>query len=137
MTLSAFFCKFLTSVCVYFACSIPLFGQAVSSAMPDSAISLPTQIRVQGSGWWPTKGDAAREDFAGSKECALCHFARAATYKDAAMSHASISPLESQALHQHADLTFKSGDYSYELRRSDNGTTFAVSDGKSRVFAEL
>src|SRR5215467_5896913 len=124
MTLSVFCRKFLISVCVYLAYGIPLSGQEPSSAAPESPISLPTQIRVQGGGWWPTKGDAAREDFAGSKECALCHFAKATTYKDAAMSHASVSLLESQALRQHADLTFKSGDYSYELRTSDSGSTF-------------
>src|SRR5262249_2287231 len=110
---------------------------AESAGSPDSPISLPTQIRVQGNSWWPTKGDAAREDFAGSKECALCHFAKAETYRDAAMSHASVLPLESQALHEHTDLTFKSAGYSYELRTSDAVSTLAVSDGQSSVSAEL
>ena len=135
--LSFLFRALPTLIFFHLICNTPVSGQAQSPDIPDSTISLPTQIRVHGDGWWPTKGDAAREDFAGSKECTLCHFAKAATYKDAAMSHASVSPLESQALHQHDSLTFKSGEYSYQLRTGDAGSTFAVSDGKSTVSAEL
>src|SRR2546423_1919690 len=91
---------------------------AISSPAQTSSpggISLPTAIRIQSPDWWPTKGDAARDDFAGSQTCALCHFEKSSTYKAAAMSQASVSPVQSDALRQNAHLTHQLGAYSYQL----------------------
>src|SRR4051794_27250777 len=77
---------------------------AASQTASSGGISLPTAIRIQSPDWWPTKGDASRDDFAGSQACALCHFEKSSTYKAAAMSQASVSPAQSDALRQNAHL---------------------------------
>jgi hypothetical protein len=115
--------------------SVPLFGQGPTPNA--SPISLPTPLRVQDSGWWPTKGDAAREDFVGSSECALCHFARTSTYKAAAMSQASVSLLLSDALRQHGHESFRLGAYSYELVTAEGKTTLTVRKGEDSLSADM
>src|ERR1700687_5025504 len=80
----------------------------------SGSISLPTQSRIRGGGWLATKGDASREKFIGTSGCALCHFEKASTYKAAAMSQASISPLQSEGLCKHERLDYQLGPYCYE-----------------------
>jgi hypothetical protein len=38
-----------------------------------SDLSQPTEVRLKASGWWPTKGDHARDEYAGATACAGCH----------------------------------------------------------------
>jgi len=103
----------------------------------SGSISLPTQLRVQGAGWWPTKGDAARDKFVGTSACALCHFEKASTYKKAAMSQASVSPLESEGLRKHGRLEYQLGPYSYELLTGAESSTLKVSKGQESLSADL
>jgi hypothetical protein len=102
-----------------------------------NGISLPTPIRVQGPDWWPTKGDALRDDFAGPSACALCHFAKVSSFKAAAMSQASVSPQQSPVLRDHGQLTFKIGDYSYELVTSAEKSELTVRKGEESLSADL
>jgi Cytochrome c3 len=102
----------------------------------SGSISLTTQMRIEGAGWWPTKGDASRDKFIGTSGCALCHFEKASMYKTTAMSHASISPLQSEGLREHERLEFQLGPYSYELLTSDN-STLKVSKGQESLSADL
>jgi len=100
-------------------------------------ISLPTAIRIQSPDWWPTKGDASRDEFAGSQACALCHFEKSSTYKAAAMSQASVSPAQSDALHKNPHLALQLGDYSYQLSTVDEKSTANVSKGQETLSADL
>ena len=103
----------------------------------SGVISLPTQLRVQGAGWWPTKGDATRDKFAGTSACALCHFEKASTYKTAAMSQASVSPLASDDLRRHDRLEYQLGPYSYELMTGAESSTLKVSKGQESLSENL
>jgi hypothetical protein len=116
--------------------AISLASIHAQTAMP-TGISLPTQLRVQGPDWWPTRGDAPREDFVGSQECALCHFAKASTYKSAAMSQASVSPAHSDALRQNPHLGLQLGDYSYQLATSEGKSTLDVRKDQESLSADL
>jgi hypothetical protein len=110
---------------------------AQSQTTPFSGISLSTQMRVQNGGWWPTKGDKPREDYVGTAECAKCHAAKAATYKDAAMSQASMHPLQSGSLRQHDRLSFQQGPYAYEWVTTAEGSTLKVTNGSTSISADL
>jgi|KBSMisStandDraft_5_1062788.scaffolds.fasta_scaffold00371_23 hypothetical protein len=110
---------------------------AQTQTAEPSAISLPTAVRVQGSGWWPTKGSASRDEFAGSSSCALCHFAKASSFKNAAMSHASVPPSQVRALREHNHLLFSIGDYSYQLLTGGDRSTLNVSEGPQSISADL
>lgn len=104
---------------------------------PFSGISLPTPVRVQSEGWWPTKGAAAREEYVGAAECARCHGPKAATYKAAAMSQASTRALNSESLRQHDHLAFQQGPFSYQLVTTGGESTLKVSNTTSSLSADL
>ena len=105
---------------------------------PESGgISLPTRLRVQGTGWWPTKGDALRDKFVGTSECTLCHFEKTTAYKAAAMNQASTPPLRSEGLRKHDRLEFQLGPYSYELATDAQKSTLTVSKGQESLSADL
>src|SRR5579863_1305547 len=126
--------RFLPRLIFFWLLACPC-GLAQSSAA--GGISLPTQLRIQGPGWWPTRGDAPREKFAGASACVLCHFEKTATYKSAAMSQASISPLSSEGLRKHDRLEFQIGPYSYELVTDAQKSTLTVSKGQESLSAAL
>src|SRR5438034_1292579 len=69
------------------------FGQTAGSS-----ISLPTELRIQASGWWPRKAEAARDAYVGSAACAKCHSARAEAQAGTAMAHASSLVADSESL---------------------------------------
>jgi hypothetical protein len=113
------------------------FCRAQVQTTPFSGISLSTQMRVQDAGWWPTKGDRPREDYVGTPECAKCHAAKALTYKDTAMSQASMLPLQSESLGQHDQLPFQQGPYGYEWITTAESSTLKVTNGTASISADL
>jgi Cytochrome c554 and c-prime len=112
-------------------------ARTLAQTADSGGISLPTQLRIQGADWWPTRGDASREKFVGTQECVLCHFEKTSTYKNAAMSQASISPLRSEGLHRNDRLTYQLGPYSYELATNQQKSTLTVSKGQESLAADL
>ncbi len=116
---------------------LTLCPHAQTQTTDSGGISLPTQLRIQGAGWWPTRGDASRDKFVGTSACALCHFDKASTYKAAAMSQASIPPLRSEGLRKHDRLEYQLGPYSYELVTEGEHSTLKVSKGQESLSADL
>ena len=123
--------------CFLLAVLLLVSDPARTQSSEPSAISLPTALRVQVPGWWPTKGTASRDEFGGPLSCTLCHFAKASTFKNAAMSHASAAPAESAALREHDRLLFSVGDYRYELLTRPDGSSLKVSEGQQAAFSDL
>lgn len=113
------------------------FCSAQTQTTPFSGISLSTQMRVENVGWWPTKGDRPREEYVGTAECAKCHAAKAATYKDMAMSQASMHPQQSESLRQHDHLPFQQGPYGYEWVTTAEGSTLKITNGTASISADL
>lgn len=99
---------------------------AWAQAPASSGISLPTALRVQGLGWWPTKGDARRDDIVGSEVCAGCHVERAQSYQSTAMSHASSRAADSEELRNHEHLVYHEGPYSHQLSTQDGKSILTV-----------
>ena len=91
--------------------------------------SLTTQDRLEGAGWWPTKGDAARSAYAGAAVCQECHSQVAASQQTTPMYHAGVPAAESQILALHQHLEFQQGGYRYSLTRGVSQVTYSVSDG--------
>ncbi len=101
------------------------------------ASSIPTSDRVQRPGWWPTRGDASREEYAGPESCTKCHAAIAASYKQMAMSRASEPVSASQPLRKHGEFTFELAPYKYSLVTSADKDLYTVSDGRQTLSQEL
>jgi|HubBroStandDraft_1064217.scaffolds.fasta_scaffold13584_2 cytochrome c553 len=79
------------------------------------SMSMPTASRVQSPGWWPTKGDAARDSYVGAAVCARCHASKAATQQKHAMARAAVHAPDAEILRQHDHLSFRLGPYREQI----------------------
>jgi hypothetical protein len=102
-----------------------------------SGVMLVTDDRLQYSGWWPTKGTAARSDYVGPAACAGCHAAKGATQKDTPMARASTQATNSNALRAHNRLTFDLPPYTYQIARTAAGPVYSVIDGTHSISEPL
>ncbi|MFN7994266.1 MAG: multiheme c-type cytochrome [Bryobacteraceae bacterium] len=74
---------------------------------------------------WPSEGE-----YAGSKQCAICHPALARSYHGNSMFRA-LEPIEScEILRQNPKLEWTDGRYSYVIEKSAKGFRYQVTDGK-------
>jgi len=96
-----------------------------------------TEDRLQLPGWWPTKGTAARKEFAGQEACAECHSPEVQAQQNTPMAHAATRAADSDALRSHGRLTFRLPPYIYEIFRTENDSTYSVSDGGRTISAPL
>src|SRR5580658_6071780 len=112
-----------------------------ASSVPQTGLttgpSLPTAVRLKNSGWWPTKGEPAREQYIGDKRCAKCHISIAATYPTTGMAQAAAPAGVSEGLRQHDRLHFQSGPFSYQILTNNSGSLLSVSDGASALSQAL
>jgi len=100
-------------------------------------ISLPTDVRVQSPGWWPTKGDASRDSYIGTAACAKCHASKVASQKKNAMAHAATRTADSEILRLHDHFTFRLGPYHEEIVTKGEKSVLTVSDEASSLSADL
>ena len=118
-------------------CVLALCGTWLLRAQEGGGISLPTEVRVQRSSWWPTQGKAARGEYVGAEVCADCHEAKVQTQKQSTMAHAASRAKDSEALRRHRRLDLKVGAYGYELATREGQSTLKVSNGEAGLSAEL
>ena len=104
---------------------------------PFSGMSLPTAVRAQGPGWWPTKGEASREEYAGEAECGQCHGSKVASYRETAMSRASVHASDSDILRQHQRLAFRQGTVDYLLTTTADHSTLRAGNETTSLSADL
>jgi Cytochrome c554 and c-prime len=97
----------------------------------DAVLSLTTEERMEGTGWWPTKGDPAAKEYAGEAACAKCHGDISTLQNTTPMYHAGTPASRSTILAQHPSLKFQEGPYSYSLAQTASGVTYSGSDGTS------
>jgi hypothetical protein len=53
------------------------------------------------------------------------------------MANASTHAVDSEALHSHDRLTFRLPPYTYQIVRTENGSTYSVTDGAQTISAPL
>ena len=120
-----------------FACAVLSVVRVQGQTTPFSGMSLPTTVRAQGSGWWPTKGEASREEYAGEAECRSCHGSKAASYGETAMSRASVHASDLNILRQHQRLAFRQGPLDYSLTTTADHSTLQVGNQTTSLSEEL
>jgi hypothetical protein len=112
-------------------------SQSAGQTATPSSISLPTDVRVQSPGWWPTKGEASRDSYIGTAACAKCHAAKVASQRTNAMAQAATRTIESEILLHHDHLTFRLGPYNEEIVTKGERSVLTVSDQASSLSADL
>ncbi|HKN75103.1 MAG TPA: multiheme c-type cytochrome [Candidatus Acidoferrum sp.] len=103
----------------------------------SSSISLATEMRVRGPGWWPTKGTPARTEYTGPDACAECHELKSETAQSSAMLHAAVRAPDSTRLREHANLAFQVGPFTYQLLTAAEKSTLTVSNATSSLSVDL
>lgn len=101
------------------------------------SMSMPTASRVQSPGWWPTKGDAARESYVGTATCARCHASKTATQQKHAMARAAVRAGDAEILRQHDHLSFRLGPYREEIVTKGGKSVLTVTGGAAPLSTEL
>lgn len=107
-------------------------GQQVSPGVSNS-----TPEHWKETGWWPTKGTAARSEFAGAETCAQCHAGIAESQRKTPMFSAASRPSSSPLLEHHTRLPFSDSAYDYLLLRDSAGFSFSVSDKSGTITAPI
>jgi Cytochrome c554 and c-prime len=97
-----------------------------------------TEVRLLNPGWWPTKGESARDAYVGSAACAQCHAEKTASYASTQMAHA-MTPVTPETLPEliRGPLERAIGAYHYQLKADPQGLVFSVSDGSQSVSATM
>src|SRR6266571_2250841 len=110
---------------------------AATAAPPAWAQGMATADRLQGPGWWPTKGTAPRAEYVGSAACARCHRQLGTSQAATPMAHTEAPAALSPVFRDHPTLEFHLGPYSYRVDTHDGKSVYTVDDGAHSVSAPL
>jgi hypothetical protein len=126
--------KFVAAIAI---CVVASASLAQTSA--PVSMSMPTASRVQSPGWWPTKGDAARDSYVGTATCAKCHASKVATQQKHAMARAAVPAADAEILRQHGHLSFRLGPYREEIvtKGGKSVLTVTATDGAAHLSTDL
>ena len=103
-----------------------MFG-AVSWA---SSFGFPQTSPVQR--WRPRRIPVGAE-LVGDRVCAECHGDKAASHLKTGMAMAMETIAESRVLTANPAMTFRIGNYAYEIKRKDKQSVYSVTDGKETI----
>ena len=100
---------------------------AGSWASSDAAAPQNAAVR-----WHPRRVPAGIE-FVGDQVCAECHKNKVTSHAQSAMGMAMEAVNNSLVLTQNPAMTFRTGPYTYEIKRQDKQSVYTVTDGKETI----
>jgi hypothetical protein len=120
---------------VWFALMAAFLVPSAAYAQSPATIAdqFSTAERVKQKGWWPTKGDAPRDEYVGPATCARCHSDVSASQKHTQMARTSLAPADSEMLRSHDKAAFSQGPYTYQITHSTEGEVYNVTDSKQTI----
>src|SRR5271155_2550551 len=113
--------------------TIAVLPQARAQAPSAESSSEPTAKRLREPGWWPTKGDAARNDYSGTEACAGCHEHEVRTQRQTSMAKAASRALETPVLRSSSALSLDSPPFHTIIQRDPKGSTYTVGRGGEAI----
>jgi hypothetical protein len=87
--------------------------------------------------WLLLAGQLAAFATASAQECAVCHRREAEAARSSPMSHALQPVRESDFLKNNPNLSFRSGNFLYSVRREGNQSIYSVTDGTGSIRAPI
>lgn len=88
------------------------------------------------SDWMPNQ-TIANAKFLGPEACAECHKTKVATQKNTPMGRALVSGADNEILRDHPKLSFRQGQYAYQILSQGKESTYSVTDGKETISVPL
>src|SRR6266481_739262 len=127
--------RVLLLVILVVPCSFLISAESESSN--SGKVSTATEIRLIDPGWWPTKGNPARDQYVGSETCARCHQHIVDTQKNTPMARA-VKPATADAFTNipHA-MHFHTGSYDYSVSQNATGAEYSTTNGQQSASAAL
>jgi hypothetical protein len=95
-----------------------------------SSIVFPQTSPVQR--WRPRRLPVGAE-LVGDRVCAGCHGNKTASHVKTGMAMAMETIAESRVLTANPEMTFRAGNYAYEIKRKDKQSIYSVTDGKETI----
>ena len=117
--------------------AVALLFCAAHAQAPSTDLSQATSARTKDMSWWPTKGTAARVEYAGAESCTKCHVGIAGTQRMTPMFNAASRPSESELLRKHTAMPFSDSEYSYVLSRGPDESRFLVKNDTQTISAPI
>src|ERR1041384_8357017 len=115
------------SVALFFFIVLGLTHTFSVRSQNPSSNPVPTPIPE----WRPNQ--APNGKFVGSKVCAECHDNKANTQMQTHMGRALLSSANNEVFRRNKNLTYRQGNYHYQITSDGGKTTYSVSDGVNSV----
>jgi hypothetical protein len=120
-----------------FLCWISLFSARSKAQVPSTILDqMSTEDHLKQPGWWPRKGEAARDEYVGPAVCAECHETQAHGQGQHSMAHTAMVPTDSPVL-KDSEAKFQIGPYSYKISRVGDREIYTVANGGNSVSIPL
>jgi hypothetical protein len=119
------------------AVAVSVLAAAGPQPAASPAQSQSTEQHLREPGWWPTKGDAARKDYAGSEACAGCHAEEVRTQQRTSMARAAWRAAETKVLRDNAKLSLNTPPFSTTISRDRKGSTYTVARGGEAIRGQV
>jgi hypothetical protein len=114
--------------------ALPAIGILAAALLtPIAGGQMATSDRLDGPGWWPTKGVAPRDDYIGAAVCGECHAVQSATQTGTSMARTAAHAESSNVLRGRNTLTFSGGAYTYEITTAGQQSLYSVRDETRRA----
>jgi len=130
--------KILMIVALLCAAFIPVAqsGEHSAANMPEKE----TRQRLHEYKWWPTRGDAPHQEYAGSGACTACHASESASQPSTSMARAAERAVDSAVLRNTPLLNSQPGDpspYQTTIRRESHGSEYTAVRGGYAMRGQL
>jgi len=99
--------------------------------------STTTEIRLIDPGWWPTKGNYARDQYVGSETCGRCHQDIVVTQSNTPMDHAVKRATADAFTNMPQSMHFHTGSYDYSVSQTATGAEYSTTNGQQSASAAL
>jgi Cytochrome c3 len=106
---------------------------------PPALLSSPmsTARRLLQPGWWPTKGDAPRKDYAGVESCAECHQREVLSQQRSSMARAASKASETELLRSRSSISLSQPPFLTAITRDLRGSTYTVTRGGEAMSGQI
>jgi hypothetical protein len=111
-------------------CALPAIGILAAALLTSITAGgqMATSDRLDGPGWWPTKGMPLRGDDIGAAACGACHAAQFATQPATSMARTAARAESSDVLRARTRLAFTLEPYIYEIVTTGQQSFYSVRD---------
>lgn len=120
--------------------SIALAITAVAPELKPSTATdspQPTAKRLREKGWWPTRLDSVRKEYAGADTCAKCHAKEFAGQQQTSMARAGWRAADTPLLRNNAKLAASMPPFTTLISRDRKGSTYTTTRGGEAMQGQL